>query len=219
MENTENIRNWIWKNDTYDLYIHYYLSGYNPISDSFTLYQHNGEKYEIIRNIRKNNKKNKKNKGIYFDTFFFSDFDGIQYQKLKITFEYNNKYLTLVFNQPQLIHKPKDIKYKILKPKTEDFLKSFKPKVKEEEEKEKEQEKPMEFIYIPRNTVTPKNDSTTGLINRIKNTTNKIVALDRKKQGGKKEKKRSRKWSVKYKRSIDCNHPRGFSQKQHCKSL
>ena len=26
-----------------------------------------------------------------------------------------------------------------------------------------------------------------------------------------------RKWSLKYKRSIDCNHPRGFSQKQHCK--
>lgn len=27
----------------------------------------------------------------------------------------------------------------------------------------------------------------------------------------------TRKWSMKYKRSIDCNHPRGFSQKQHCK--
>lgn len=25
------------------------------------------------------------------------------------------------------------------------------------------------------------------------------------------------KWSVKYKRSIDCNNPKGFSQKQHCK--
>jgi hypothetical protein len=24
-------------------------------------------------------------------------------------------------------------------------------------------------------------------------------------------------WSMKYKRSIDCNRPRGFSQKQHCK--
>ena len=24
------------------------------------------------------------------------------------------------------------------------------------------------------------------------------------------------KWSLKYKRSIDCNHPKGFSQKQHC---
>lgn len=25
------------------------------------------------------------------------------------------------------------------------------------------------------------------------------------------------KWSVKYKRSINCRHPKGFSQKQHCK--
>jgi hypothetical protein len=26
------------------------------------------------------------------------------------------------------------------------------------------------------------------------------------------------KWSIKYKRSIDCNNPKGFSQKQHCKN-
>jgi hypothetical protein len=26
------------------------------------------------------------------------------------------------------------------------------------------------------------------------------------------------KWSLKYKRSINCNRPRGFSQKQHCRS-
>ena len=26
-----------------------------------------------------------------------------------------------------------------------------------------------------------------------------------------------RKWSQKYKKSIDCNRPRGFSQKQYCK--
>lgn len=25
------------------------------------------------------------------------------------------------------------------------------------------------------------------------------------------------KWSLKYKKSIDCKHPHGFSQKQHCK--
>ena len=30
-------------------------------------------------------------------------------------------------------------------------------------------------------------------------------------------KKRMRKWSIKYKKSIHCNHPKGFSQKQHCK--
>ena len=26
-----------------------------------------------------------------------------------------------------------------------------------------------------------------------------------------------KKWSMKYKKSIDCKHPKGFSQKQHCK--
>ena len=26
-----------------------------------------------------------------------------------------------------------------------------------------------------------------------------------------------RKWSMKYKKSINCNRPKGFSQKQHCK--
>jgi hypothetical protein len=26
-----------------------------------------------------------------------------------------------------------------------------------------------------------------------------------------------RRWSTKYKKRIDCNHPKGFSQKKHCK--
>jgi hypothetical protein len=26
-----------------------------------------------------------------------------------------------------------------------------------------------------------------------------------------------RRWSVKYKKNIDCNNPKGFSQKQYCK--
>lgn len=30
-------------------------------------------------------------------------------------------------------------------------------------------------------------------------------------------KKGGRKWSMKYKKSINCNRPKGFSQKQHCK--
>lgn len=30
-------------------------------------------------------------------------------------------------------------------------------------------------------------------------------------------KKRPHKWSLKYKKSINCKRPRGFSQKQHCK--
>jgi thiol-disulfide isomerase/thioredoxin len=41
------------------------------------------------------------------------------------------------------------------------------------------------------------------------------------KKGGKKTKNnnktRKRKWSLKYKRSINCNSPKGFSQKQYCK--
>ncbi len=31
------------------------------------------------------------------------------------------------------------------------------------------------------------------------------------------KKQRGGKWSLKYKRSINCNRPKGFSQKQHCK--
>ena len=30
-------------------------------------------------------------------------------------------------------------------------------------------------------------------------------------------KKSRRKWSMKYKKSINCNRPKGFSQKQYCK--
>ncbi len=29
--------------------------------------------------------------------------------------------------------------------------------------------------------------------------------------------KTRRKWSLKYKRSINCNRPKGFSQKQYCR--
>ena len=31
------------------------------------------------------------------------------------------------------------------------------------------------------------------------------------------KKKITRKWSIKYKKSINCNRPKGFSQKQYCK--
>ena len=31
------------------------------------------------------------------------------------------------------------------------------------------------------------------------------------------KKTKLRKWSMKYKKSIDCKNPKGFSQKQHCK--
>jgi hypothetical protein len=32
-----------------------------------------------------------------------------------------------------------------------------------------------------------------------------------------KTKKGGRKWSMKYKKSINCSHPKGFSQRQYCK--
>jgi vacuolar-type H+-ATPase subunit F/Vma7 len=37
------------------------------------------------------------------------------------------------------------------------------------------------------------------------------------KKGGKSKKIRGGKWSLKYKRSINCRKPKGFSQKQHCR--
>jgi thiol-disulfide isomerase/thioredoxin len=38
-----------------------------------------------------------------------------------------------------------------------------------------------------------------------------------KKRKTNKQKQNGGKWSLKYKRSINCNRPKGFSQKQHCK--
>jgi hypothetical protein len=32
-----------------------------------------------------------------------------------------------------------------------------------------------------------------------------------------KRKAKKHKWSAKYKKNINCNRPKGFSQKQHCK--
>lgn len=39
----------------------------------------------------------------------------------------------------------------------------------------------------------------------------------RKLRGGKTRKLRGGKWSAKYKKSINCSRPKGFSQRQHCK--
>jgi hypothetical protein len=39
-------------------------------------------------------------------------------------------------------------------------------------------------------------------------------------EGGKKRKSnKKRKWSLKYKRSINCKKPKGFSQRQYCKRI
>lgn len=56
--------------------------------------------------------------------------------------------------------------------------------------------------------------------NKSKNSTKKSNAnkSNAKKNSTKKQKlKKGGKWSLKYKRSINCKHPKGFSQKQHCK--
>uniref|UniRef100_A0A6C0B9F6 Thioredoxin domain-containing protein n=1 Tax=viral metagenome TaxID=1070528 RepID=A0A6C0B9F6_9ZZZZ len=44
-------------------------------------------------------------------------------------------------------------------------------------------------------------------------------AVFKRRAGGRRNRtRRGGKWSLKYKRSIDCKRPKGFSQKQHCKS-
>ena len=56
------------------------------------------------------------------------------------------------------------------------------------------------------------NDS--PLENTSDQTLQKLLELPTPQTGGKKG---GRKWSMKYKRSINCNTPRGFSQRQYCK--
>ena len=41
-----------------------------------------------------------------------------------------------------------------------------------------------------------------------------IMARNKKRVGTKRV---GGKWSINYKKSINCSHPKGFSQKQHCK--
>jgi hypothetical protein len=61
-------------------------------------------------------------------------------------------------------------------------------------------------------TVQNKDRTTESFINWIES---KI----QKQKGGRKTKRRCRggKWSLKYKKSINCKKPKGFSQRQHCK--
>ena len=48
----------------------------------------------------------------------------------------------------------------------------------------------------------------------VKKLKNKSIKKSKK---SKKSKKKSQKWSKKYKKSINCRKPKGFSQKQYCK--
>ena len=45
----------------------------------------------------------------------------------------------------------------------------------------------------------------------------KSKSLKKKQLGGKTKRRHGGKWSAKYKRSINCNRPKGFSQRQYCK--
>ena len=77
-----------------------------------------------------------------------------------------------------------------------------------------------EYPYLPLSNEA-KNHLYQGMIGgkkrRMRNRSNKHIT--RKKNSKKTQRKSHRggKWSLKYKRSIDCNNPKGFSQKQHCK--
>lgn len=51
-----------------------------------------------------------------------------------------------------------------------------------------------------------------------KQTTPSVKHKSKRKQTHKQtHKQQGGKWSEKYKKSIDCNNPKGFSQRQHCK--
>jgi hypothetical protein len=50
----------------------------------------------------------------------------------------------------------------------------------------------------------------------INQTNKKYTIKTRKNKNKNKNKKSKKRWSLKYKRSIDCKRPRGFSQRQYC---
>ena len=53
--------------------------------------------------------------------------------------------------------------------------------------------------------------------NTLDQTFQTLLELPTPQTGGKRGKRKGGKWSMKYKRSINCRAPRGFSQRQHCK--
>lgn len=73
-------------------------------------------------------------------------------------------------------------------------------------------------VYRPTRRVTKKTPTTFG---ELKKGEVKRARSEKYRKGHvnrfKKPTKKSNKWSDKYKKSIDCNNPKGFSQKQHCK--
>jgi thiol-disulfide isomerase/thioredoxin len=66
---------------------------------------------------------------------------------------------------------------------------------------------------------TGENDITTSekKTDKIGGLKKKLTHRRKRQRGGKTKKINGGKWSAKYKRSINCNRPKGFSQRQHCK--
>jgi hypothetical protein len=62
-----------------------------------------------------------------------------------------------------------------------------------------------------------KNRSIDSFVEWIKSKEQKGGKTRKTRKGGKTRKMLGGKWSLKYKRSINCKRPKGFSQKQHCK--
>ena len=75
--------------------------------------------------------------------------------------------------------------------------------------KRKDTKKGVQYSRQPRkiSRKTGKYTRTYKMRNKMKNKSRKPVKKSRK----------SKKWSIKRKRSIDCKHPRGFSERQYCK--
>jgi hypothetical protein len=61
------------------------------------------------------------------------------------------------------------------------------------------------------------NSSQKGGKIRIRRRIRKTRKIGRNNRSISKNSRKGRKWSMKYKKSINCNRPKGFSQKQHCK--
>ena len=74
-------------------------------------------------------------------------------------------------------------------------------------------------IYRPSKRITKKTPITHKELKKkeIKRARKEKYTKGRVNRFKKTKKQRGGKWSMKYKRSIDCKNPKGFSQKQHCK--
>jgi thiol-disulfide isomerase/thioredoxin len=57
-----------------------------------------------------------------------------------------------------------------------------------------------------------------GLLKRLTMKRKQKKSMRRNTMRGKRKTMKGGKWSLKYKRSINCKRPKGFSQRQHCKS-